>query len=154
MGTDRTRRGLDAPPLRTVEFHILLSLAAGERHQLLQEWNDTASEYPYPQQGLIHELFEQQVARTPESVAVVCREESLGYRELNRRANQLADYLIAAGAGPEQIVGICLPRSNPRRHTCDCRSKPDRARRTSGTIRPRTLWPDPSRSHPARYIAW
>ena len=83
-------------------------LSPAERHQILQEWNDTASDYPYPQERLIHELFEQQVARTPESVAVVCQEESLSYQELNRRANQLAHYLMAAGAGPEEIVGICL----------------------------------------------
>ena len=48
---------------------------------------------------------------------------------------------------------ICLRRSNLRPHTCYCRSKPDRARRTSGTIRTCTRWPHPSRSHPARRIA-
>ena len=56
-------------------------------------------------------MFETQVARTPDAVAVVCGDESLTYRELNRRANQVAHYLRALGVGPEVLVGLCIERS-------------------------------------------
>src|SRR5215217_1964251 len=59
----------------------------------------------------IHELFESQVARTPEAVAVVFAAERVSYRELNERANQLAHYLRRLGVGPEVQVGILLERS-------------------------------------------
>ena len=59
----------------------------------------------------MHELFEAQAARTPESVAVTSQNESLTYRELDHRANQLAQYLQVLGARPEVSVGICLERS-------------------------------------------
>ena len=56
-------------------------------------------------------LFEAQVARTPEAVALVCGEERLSYAALNARANRLAHQLIAQGVGPETLVGIALERS-------------------------------------------
>ena len=84
-------------------------MTQSERHQLLVEWNDTDKDYPSDKR--IHELFEEQVERTPDSVAVVFEGEALTYRELNRRANQLAHYLIGLGVGPEVLVGICLERS-------------------------------------------
>ena len=59
----------------------------------------------------IHELFEEQVERTPEAVAVICEEQQLTYRQLNARANQLAHYLRKRGVGPEVLVGICVERS-------------------------------------------
>ena len=62
-------------------------------------------------QSCIHELFEEQVARTPEEVAVVFKEEKVSYRELNERANQLAHHLRSLGVGPEARVGILLERS-------------------------------------------
>ena len=80
-----------------------------ERQQLLVEWNATTA--PYPRDRCIHELFEAQVERTPEAVAVVCHEAQLTYRELNQRANQLAHHLQALGVGPEVLVAICLERS-------------------------------------------
>ena len=83
-------------------------LSPSESQQILREWNDTATDYP--RDCLIHELFEQQARLTPDAVAVVCQTESLTYRELNERANQLAHHLLDAGAGPEVIVGICLRR--------------------------------------------
>ena len=76
-----------------------------ERHQLLVEWNDTQREYP--RESCIHELFEAQVERTPEAVAVVFEEQSLTYAALNARANQLAWYLREQGVGPDQLVGVC-----------------------------------------------
>jgi amino acid adenylation domain-containing protein/thioester reductase-like protein len=80
-----------------------------ERRQLLVEWNDTNK--VYPKDRCIHELFEEQVQRTPDAVAVVFGEERLTYGELNQRANQLAYYLRAQGVEPETLVGICVERS-------------------------------------------
>jgi len=80
-----------------------------ERHQLLVKWNNTSAEYP--QDKCIHQLFENQVERTPEAVAVVFEEEQLTYLELNAKANQLALYLRSLGVGPEVLVGICVERS-------------------------------------------
>src|SRR6266542_2522442 len=83
-------------------------LTAAEQQQLV-EWNNTTADYP--SEKCIHQLFEEQVARTPAAVAVVCEEQALTYRELNRRANQLAHYLQALGVGAEVLVGICVERS-------------------------------------------
>ncbi|HVQ39952.1 MAG TPA: amino acid adenylation domain-containing protein, partial [Pyrinomonadaceae bacterium] len=65
----------------------------------------------YPRELCIHELFEAQVQRTPEAVAVVFGDEQLSYAELNSRANQLAHYLRAQGVGPDSLVGLCVERS-------------------------------------------
>jgi amino acid adenylation domain-containing protein len=80
-----------------------------ERHQLLVEWNNTRLEVP--QESCMHQLFAAQAGQTPEAVAVVCGEDQLTYRELNRRANQLAHYLQRLGVGPEAPVGISMERS-------------------------------------------
>jgi amino acid adenylation domain-containing protein len=80
-----------------------------ELHRVLVEWNDTARDYP--RDRCIHQLFEEQVARTPDAVAVVCGEESLSYRELNARANQLARHLSAHGVSPSDVIGIQIERS-------------------------------------------
>ncbi|MFN0056081.1 MAG: amino acid adenylation domain-containing protein [Planctomycetales bacterium] len=79
------------------------------REQILVEWNRTETEYP--RDKCIHKLFEAQVARTPDTVAVVCGNESMTYAELNARANRLAHHLIDLGVGPERLVGVCLERS-------------------------------------------
>jgi amino acid adenylation domain-containing protein len=88
---------------------LLELMPAAERQQLLVEWNETASSYPREQ--TVTELFEAQVAQTPDAVAVVAGDEQLGYAELNRRANQVAHYLQNLGVGPETVVGICMERS-------------------------------------------
>ncbi|MGH7826173.1 MAG: amino acid adenylation domain-containing protein, partial [Candidatus Binatia bacterium] len=80
-----------------------------ERHQILFEWNDTAADYP--KDKCIHELFEAQVEKTPDEIAVTFDGRQLTYRELNLRANQLGRYLRALGVGPEGLVGICVDRS-------------------------------------------
>ncbi len=80
-----------------------------ERQQLLVEWNASATDYP--RHRCIQQLFEEQVQRTPEAVAVVYEDEQLTYQELNRRSNQLAHRLHALGVGPEVRVGICVERS-------------------------------------------
>jgi amino acid adenylation domain-containing protein len=84
-------------------------LSPREQQQLLIEWNDTAADYP--RERGIHELFEAQVERTPDAVALVSGEEETTYRDLNRRANQLAHYLRALGVGAGTRVGICVERS-------------------------------------------
>ncbi|WP_375480028.1 amino acid adenylation domain-containing protein [uncultured Nostoc sp.] len=84
-------------------------LTESERHQLLVEWNNTAVDYP--QQQCIYQLFEAQVERTPDAVAVVFEDEQLTYWELNIRANQLAHYLRSLGVKPEVLVGIYVERS-------------------------------------------
>jgi amino acid adenylation domain-containing protein len=80
-----------------------------ERRRLLSEWNDTVS--GYPRDKCVPELFEAQVERRPDAIALVVEEEQLTYRELNRRANQLAAYLGKLGVGLEMPVGFCLERS-------------------------------------------
>ena len=65
----------------------------------------------YPREKCIHELFEAQVEKTPDSVAAVFEEKQLTYRELNTKANQLAHYLKRLGVGPQALVGICVERS-------------------------------------------
>jgi surfactin family lipopeptide synthetase A len=84
-------------------------LTEAERHQQLVEWNGTQAEYP--KNTCLHQLFEAQVERTPEAVAVVFEDERLTYQELNMRSNHLAHYLQQLGVGPEVLVGICVERS-------------------------------------------
>ena len=84
-------------------------LPESERRQVLELFN--ATEIAYPQKTLIHELFEEQVERTPDTVAVIYEQVSLRYAELNAKANQLARYLRERGVGPDQLVGICVERS-------------------------------------------
>ncbi|SCX74771.1 condensation domain-containing protein, partial [Variovorax sp. EL159] len=83
-------------------------LQPGERARILLDWNDTA--HPVPE-ALLPALFEQQVARAPDAIALVFEDTTLTYGELNARANQLAHHLIAQGVGPESLVALALPRS-------------------------------------------
>jgi len=73
------------------------------------EWNQT--EKDFPDTVCIHELFEQQVNRTPDGIAEIYQGDSITYRELNRRANILAKYLQAKGVKPEVLVGVYVERS-------------------------------------------
>jgi amino acid adenylation domain-containing protein len=84
-------------------------LTEAEQRQLLFEWNDTQAEYP--RDLCIHELFEAQVERTPDTVAVVFAGEQLSYRQLNAWANQLAHHLKSIGVGPASPVAIHMERS-------------------------------------------
>src|SRR6266511_2881614 len=91
-------------PVRELEI-----LPPEERRLLLEEWNATETEYPSHQS--VHQLFEEQVRKSPDAVAVVCGDESLSYAELNEQANRLAHYLIGLGVKPDDRVGICVERS-------------------------------------------
>ncbi|NEO15575.1 MULTISPECIES: amino acid adenylation domain-containing protein, partial [unclassified Moorena] len=80
-----------------------------ELDQILVEWNNTKTDYPTDK--CIHQLFEEQVEKTPDAVAVVFEEQKLTYSQLNTKANQLAHYLQKLGVVPETLVGICVDRS-------------------------------------------
>src|ERR1700730_550866 len=84
-------------------------LTEAERYRLLVEWNDTKRDYP--KDKCIHELFEAQVERTPDAVALVFEDQQLTYQELNRQANRLVRCLHKLGIGPGMLVGIFMERS-------------------------------------------
>ncbi|MBL1110694.1 amino acid adenylation domain-containing protein, partial [Streptomyces sp. 5-8] len=83
-------------------------LSAAERTRILEEWNDTGADVL---QAPLPDLFERQVRRTPDAVAVVYDDVEVTYAELNSRANRLARLLMDRGAGPEGLVALALPRS-------------------------------------------
>ena len=83
-------------------------LTASQEHQLLVEWNNTVTDYP---QKSIHQLFEEQVEKTPDAVALVFEDQQLTYQQLNSQANKLAHYLQFLGVEPEILVGVYLERS-------------------------------------------
>jgi amino acid adenylation domain-containing protein len=95
-----------ANPDERIDRYPLLS--AAEREQLLVEWNDTRKEFA--NEACVHELFEAQVARTPNAIALSYNDTSLTYLELNERSNQLAHYLRTLGVGPDTPVALCLER--------------------------------------------
>ncbi|HKT26875.1 non-ribosomal peptide synthetase [Dyella sp.] len=88
-------------------------LGDGERQQLLYGFNDTAKAYPNVSMGAhtLQQLFEAQVARTPDRVAVIYEDMSLSYAELNAQANGVARHLRTLGVGPDGLVGVCMERS-------------------------------------------
>jgi amino acid adenylation domain-containing protein/non-ribosomal peptide synthase protein (TIGR01720 family) len=95
----------ESPERRLSELPLLTS---AERQQCLVDWNDTRTEYPVQ---CVHELFEAQVQRSPDAIAVVFADEQLTYRELNRRANRLARHLRSRGVGADTPVGVSVERS-------------------------------------------
>ncbi|MEH2216963.1 MAG: amino acid adenylation domain-containing protein [Nostoc sp.] len=99
--------GIVAHPDRKVADLPLLT--ATERQQLLVGWNQTQADYP--EQSCIHQLFEAQVEREPDSVAAIFAEQQITYHDLNARANQLARYLQTLGVQSDVLVGICVERS-------------------------------------------
>lgn len=96
---------VENPVLKISQIPIL---TPQEQHQILVEWNQTEVDYP---QKWLHQLFEEQVQRTPDSIAVCDQEQTLTYQELNTKANQLAHHLRTLGVGCESLVGIYLERS-------------------------------------------
>lgn len=91
---------------RVAELPMLL---ASEYKAVIEDCNDTGMEYE--SDSCIHQLIEEQVARTPDSNAILGEEECLTYAQLNTRANRLAHYLGEAGVGPEVRVALCLERT-------------------------------------------
>ncbi|MGW2461804.1 amino acid adenylation domain-containing protein [Streptomyces sp. NPDC001761] len=98
-------RAVDDPDAR---ISALDMLSAADRHQLIEEWNDTG--HPLPADS-VPALFERQAAATPDAPAVIHEDTELSYGALNQRANRIAHCLIAAGAGPGQVVALALPKS-------------------------------------------
>ncbi|PGU34772.1 non-ribosomal peptide synthetase, partial [Bacillus cereus] len=92
-----------------VEISEFELMTVRERNQILYEFNNTKAEYPSDK--TVQELFEEQVERTPNNIAVVFGEEQVTYRELNEKANQLARVLRECGVGREKIVAIMVDRS-------------------------------------------
>ena len=86
-----------------------LPLVSKKQHRQLQQWNKTNRDYSTDL--CLHQLFEQQVGRSPQAQALITPTETLSYQELNSRAHQLAHQLHTLGIGPESRVGICLDRS-------------------------------------------
>jgi len=102
-------QGMVATPERAIADLDILT--AAERREI-EGWNSTAAERVEQGNGLcLHQLFEAQVERTPEAVALVSGEEGVTYRELNRRANQLAHTLRRIGIRPEGRAGVLLDRT-------------------------------------------
>ena len=98
LAADLSRRLSDVP-----------LLTDAERQQLLVGWNNTQADYP--QDKCVHELFEAQVERTPNAVALVYGKEEVSYRELDNQANRVACHLRSLTIGPDVPVGICMERS-------------------------------------------
>src|SRR5690606_29255864 len=99
--------GIVANPMGRVSELPLLG--SDERRQLIEVWNQTA--LVYPRDRTVAQLFEEQVARRPDAVAVTYADESLSYRELSARANALAVHLRALGVRPGVLVGLCVERT-------------------------------------------
>ncbi|OKH43157.1 hypothetical protein NIES2101_31145 [Calothrix sp. HK-06] len=89
-------------------LYELQILTKAEQYLILEQWNDTQADYP---SKCIHELFEAQVEKTPDAVAVLHKGKRITYGELNCCANSLAHYLRALGVGANTLVGISVERS-------------------------------------------
>lgn len=85
------------------------SLSEKEKHQILVEWNQTYKNFPLEKRAI--DLFEEQVEKNSQKPAIAFEDVVLTYGELNERVNQLAHYLLKLNVKPEELVGICLPRS-------------------------------------------
>ncbi|WP_230989500.1 MupA/Atu3671 family FMN-dependent luciferase-like monooxygenase [Devosia faecipullorum] len=83
-------------------------MSGSEQDQVLQGWNDTALAY---EPACMHQLFERQADRTPDAIAIAAGGVELSYRQLEQRANVLANKLVAAGVGPDVLVGLHVTRS-------------------------------------------
>jgi amino acid adenylation domain-containing protein len=99
------RRIADDPAQRVSQ---LTATTEADERLVLRDWNDTAGDVP---DLLIHELFSRQAARTPDAVAAQSGTRRWRYRELESAANRVGHLLRDLGVGPEDRVGVCLPRS-------------------------------------------
>ncbi|CAJ8507110.1 syringomycin synthetase [Burkholderia pseudomallei] len=103
----RLLEGMTAGPANVSVARLPL-LDEAERKQVVYAWNATERDYPIEQ--CIHQLFEAQVDRKPEAIALTFDGQRLGYAELNARANRLAHYLQERGVGPDRLVALCAER--------------------------------------------
>nr|WP_085622981.1 MULTISPECIES: non-ribosomal peptide synthetase [unclassified Pseudomonas] len=94
------------PDQRVVDLPLV---SRAQQEQTVQAWNPSLTHFAAEQS--LHQLIEAQVETAPNAVALVCREQTLSYAELNRRANQLAHKLLELGAGPDVLVGLAVERS-------------------------------------------
>ncbi|KAF6614189.1 amino acid adenylation domain-containing protein, partial [Paenibacillus sp. EKM101P] len=92
-----------------IVLHEIDIILPEEKEVILKKFNGTAA--PYPREKTIHQLFEEQVERTPEHPAALYQDRQLTYRELNAQANRVAHVLRKKGIGPDQMVGIAVHRS-------------------------------------------
>lgn len=99
----------DPKSLNEIERELSPVKILSEKEQMLIEWNNTRAEYPCDK--CIYELFEKQVEKTPDAVAVVYKDKHLKYGQLNTRSNQLANYLRKLGVSADSLVAICVDRS-------------------------------------------
>ncbi|NLD47079.1 MAG: amino acid adenylation domain-containing protein, partial [Clostridiaceae bacterium] len=99
----------DAIENSSKKIYELEILSQEEKRKLLYDFNNTGADYP--KNKTIHELFEEQVNRTPDNVALVCEDKEITYRELNAKANQLAKILKTKGVGKDIIVAVIYERS-------------------------------------------
>ncbi len=95
-----------APDTQLADLHLLSAL---DRQRLLKDWNDTA--HPFPDQLCVHAAIEARVEQYPDATALVFRDRTISYRELNQRANRLAFHLLGLGVGPDVPVALCVERS-------------------------------------------
>ncbi len=84
-------------------------LTKEEKGEILGNFNNT--KVNYPKEKCIHYLFEEQVLKTPNKIALIYKDERITYKELNAKANELAEYLRHCGIGPEKLVGVSMDRS-------------------------------------------
>jgi amino acid adenylation domain-containing protein/non-ribosomal peptide synthase protein (TIGR01720 family) len=99
--------GIVADPDQKIS--LLPILTESERDELLGDWNQTHRDYDLDL--CLHQVFEAQVERSPDAIAVRFEDDCLTYRDLNRRSNQLAQFIRSIGAGPETFVGLSVERS-------------------------------------------
>lgn len=103
------RKALPQPGRNLVSDLRVRSISEADQQRLLVDWNETDSDYP--EYTCVHQLFEEQVKRTPDSMAVICEDRQMTYSELNQRANRLAEHLLSHGVEAETLIGICVDRS-------------------------------------------
>ena len=108
LGTLWRRLLLAAIAAPETAVRALPVLGAAERAEVIEGFNTTAAAYP---DGTVLDLFEAQVVRTPQAIAVVDGEDETSYRALASAARRLGRHLIGLGVGAETVVGVCLDRS-------------------------------------------
>ncbi len=110
ISTNDVGAGEEIPHNLGKNISMLQLLTGAGRHQLLEDWNNNSVAYP-AKDLCLHQLFEEQVVRTPDQAALAFEKEKLTYSELNRRADRLAYHLKGLGIGPDVVVGLFIERS-------------------------------------------